>query len=155
MKRILLFVGAGLAALIIVVGVGGGTAYLVLKGLGTPVAAPASEGGAIDVELTKENVLPLKPFVTNLTSDQPGRPQYISVTFELVLRKAEEKTKVEENLPLIRDAIVSVLSTKKSQEVTGEAGANTLKNDVLARINKELGTKAIQKVLITDLAVQY
>lgn len=153
MKRILLFVGVGVAALLVVVGVSVGTVYMARDILGVPQSSAGGPVGGAAVQVTKDNVLALKPFVTNLADSD--RPRYISVTFELVLGDPGDKSAVEANLPLIRDQIVAVLSTKRSQEVTGEAGANTLKNDILKRLADQLGSKHVQKVLITDLVVQY
>lgn len=152
MKRILMFVGASIAAVVVVVGVSIGTVWLVKDSL-VGQRNDGAQGREAEIEVTKANVLPLKPFVTNLADT--GGAKYISVTFELVLRKPADGDKLNENLPLIRDHIVAVLSSKRSQEVTGEAGANTLKNDVLLRLNEKLGGTYIQKVLITDLVVQH
>lgn len=152
MKRMLMFVGIGVAAIIVVVGISVGTVWLVKDRL-LPAQPAAGAAGGPEVEVSEENLLPLKPFVTNLADTD--RPKYISVTFELVVTKASYKESIEKNLPLVRDHVLAVLSSKKSQEVTGEAGANTLKNDVLARLNEKLGGKMIQKVLITDLVVQH
>ncbi len=162
LKKIGLYAGIGLGALAVVMAVAGGTVYLFVK-LNSPQAKEAAavattkggteKGLTLDFEITQKNIVLLKPFVTNLADSD--RPRYINVTFELVTKDQVTKEKVAANLPVVRDAVVAVLNSKKALEVTGEAGANTLKDDILKRLNDALGGKLVAKVLITDFVVQY
>lgn len=152
MKKIGLYVVAGMIGLLVVVGVSVAVVYFAVpKAQHTSSSTEAGSGSA--VELTKENVLALKPFVTNL--GDTDRPRYINVTFELVAKDATDKSKLEENTAAIRDTILSVLGTKKSLDVAGEKGASTLKSEVQSKLNSLLRKNYVQQVLITDLVVQY
>lgn len=149
-----IWVAIGAVGLVVVVGVPLGISLFMLGQISDKVdsvSAPASEA---KVAITKENVVKLEPFITNLADT--ASPKYISLTVELVLSKDGKKETIDANIPLVRDTIVALLGSKKSQEVSGEAGANTLKNEIQTRLNTSLGGKnPIAKVLITDLVIQH
>lgn len=148
MKKVVLYGMAGLAALVVITLVGAGTTYLVISQMG-----PSTALAATNVDLAKGSAVTLKEFVTNLSDIE--RPRYIKVTFELVARDERDAKRLEENAPLVRDIILSLLNSKRSTEVSGETGAATLKAEIMERINTRLGGPFVQKVLITDFVVQF
>lgn len=150
MKNWVLYVVAGIAALVVVTGVGGLTAYLVISKM-APTAAAAQP--AVAAEAGGEFTVALKPFTTNL--GDTDRPRYISVTFELGARDEKAVEALNAKVPAIRDQILQILNSKKSMEVTGESGANKLKNEVQEKLNAALGGSLVQKVWISDLVVQF
>jgi flagellar FliL protein len=149
LKNLPLYIAIGVAAVLVVVGAAGVTSYFVIGRMNT---ASTGSPAAAQSELKEGLVINLKPFVTNLADID--RARYINVTFELVARNVTEAKKLDTNLPIVRDAIVTVLNTKKSMEVTGESGANKLKTDIQSKVNLLLGTGLVQKVLMTDFVVQ-
>lgn len=154
MKKYLIWGVAGLLGLIVVIGAPlGVTLYMMNQFKDTMSVAANQEVKAPPVKVTKDNVVALKPFIANLAD--ADKPKYVSLTVELVLKDAKKKEDVETNTPLVRDTIVSLIASKKAQEVSGEAGANTLKTEMVARLNTALGGQVIDRVLITDLVVQY
>lgn len=160
MKRnLVLYVVVAVAGVLVVAGVAFGATYLTVRNM-APAATAAAEGvaeageaAAAPISVTKENTVPLKPFTTNLADTE--RSSYINVTFELVLAEKNGKKELDEKLPLVRDAILRILNSKKSMEVTGGEGANKLKGDILKEVNTMLGGPVVQHVLITDIMVQY
>jgi flagellar FliL protein len=147
------YIAAGAAALLMVVGISGGAAYLVMKSV-QPAKAEAATASPATLNLAQGGkVITLKPFVTNLAD--ADRPRYINVTFELVALSDKEAQTLQQNLPVLRDSIVAILNTKKSMEVTGEAGANKLKSDIQEKLNGLLGGRYVQRVLMTDFTVQF
>jgi flagellar protein FliL len=154
-KNVTLYIVAGVVGLLLVVGISGGAAFLVMKTYrpGTTAASAPAAGAPSQVALDAGGgkVVGLKPFTTNLAD----RPALINVTFELVARNDKEAEKIQANLPLLRDTIVALLNTKKSMEVTGEAGANKLKSEIQVKANEVLGGQFVLKVLMTDSVVQF
>jgi flagellar FliL protein len=147
------YIAAGAGALLLVVGISGGAAYLVMKSV-QPGTAEAATVSPSTINLAQGGkVITLKPFVTNLAD--ADRPRYINVTFELVAQSDKEAQTLQQNLPVLRDSIVAILNTKKSMEVTGDAGANKLKSEIQEKLNGLLGGRYIQRVLVTDSAVQF
>lgn len=154
MRNMILYAVIAVLGIAMVGGVAFGAAKMAISNAG-PVqnqAAAVAPGAGPKVEITKENTLALKPFTTNL--GDPGRAAYINVTFELVVRSAKEKPTVEHQVPAIRDAIVGILNSKRSVEVTGAEGANKLKTDIMTKVNELVGGTYISQVLITDIVVQ-
>lgn len=150
MKNWVLYVVAGIAALVVVTGVGGLTAYLVISKM-APTAAETRPATAADGSAAF--AVALKPFTTNL--GDTDRPRYISVTFELGAKSEKDLEEINAHIPAIRDQILQILNSKKSMEVTGESGTNKLKNEVQERLNDALGGSLIQKVWVSDLVVQF
>lgn len=155
MKKYLVYVAIGAAALLLVVGVAGGAAWLIAAKV-APAAMVSKAAGAAqaeaEVQVTAGTRIELKEFVTNLADTDQKR--YIKVQFELVGKDPKTTAALKDAVPVIRDTIVSVLNTKTAKEVQGVQGANTLKNDVLTKLNGVLTGKPIQKVLIIDFVVQ-
>lgn len=149
MKNWVLYVVAGLAALVVVTGVGGLTAYLVISKM-APVAGEARP--AATAEAGTAVIVSLKPFTTNL--GDTDRPRYISVTFELGAADEKDAERLNAQLPEIRDQILQILNSKRSMEVTGDSGSNKLKNEVQERLNARLGP-VVKNVWISDLVVQF
>ena len=153
MKNVVLYVVTGVVALLVVVGAGGGAAWLMYNKLGGPMQQVVmTTQGAKVLELPENGVLELKPFVTNLKD--PGGNRYINVTFHLVMSSEKEKQKVEKNVPIVRDAVLRVLNAKNALEVTGPEGSNTLMQEIQKAVNEALGGSFVTSVLITDKVVQ-
>lgn len=157
MNKIALYVGLGVAGLAVVVGASMLATYLVVSRVQPAASSAPYQGGsvpaAVDLADGKSKIVVVGQFTTNL-ADQ-DRPRYISVTFQIVVRDEAVAKQLEANLPVVRDSVLGILNKKKSQEVTGETGANSLKNDVQEAINKLMGGPYVQKVLMTDFVVQY
>lgn len=151
MKKTILYIVGGVVALVVVVGASLGGAYLMIKKLQPAAPAPAA-AAAVTTDLSGATVLKLDEFVTNLADTNP---RYIKVTMQLVISGATEQTRLQKNMPRVRDTVVQLLNTKKSMEVTGNEGANKLKSDVKDVVNKALGGNPVTEVLITDIVVQF
>jgi flagellar basal body-associated protein FliL len=151
-KNWVLYVVAGLAALVVVTGVGGLTAYLVISKM-APVGAESRSAAVAADAAAIGNAVQVKPFTTNL--GDTDRPRYISVTFDLTARDQKDADYLNGRMAIIRDNILQILNSKKSIEVTGESGANKLKSEVQEKLNAALGGTFVQKVYISDLVVQF
>ncbi|HEU5315059.1 MAG TPA: flagellar basal body-associated FliL family protein [Chloroflexota bacterium] len=59
------------------------------------------------------------------------------------------------NAPAVHDAITTVLSSKRSDELVGNDGKERLKDELKAKINTVLPTgMTVQKILFTDFIIQ-
>lgn len=95
--------------------------------------------------------LPLEEFLVNVDG---SNDHYLKTTIALGLKKNVTEKSMEEKIPLIRDAILSVLSTKSLEELSTERGRSRLKQEIKEHVNKELGSKMIVKVYFTAFATQ-
>ena len=92
----------------------------------------------------------LEEFLVNLADND----HYLRTTIALGLAKdVTEKDIEEENAP-IRDAIVSVLSSKKLAELRTQEGRDALKAEILERVNEALEGEKVLAVYFTAFTTQ-
>ncbi len=111
--------------------------------------APANsdaEGEQKTVEtVKKENLLPLELFTVNLAQgDGPRR----YVRMEAVLKMSEEAkpAEFEARKPQIRDTIISILNTKRPDDLLKKEGKQYLKEEMKAAINAFLVDGKIEDI---------
>ena len=110
--------------------------------------APAAGG----VASPAANIFPLDPFIVNIYDGQELR--YLKVKVELEMVSPAIKTEIEGRLAPIRDSILILLSAKTLQDIQDVQGKNTLKDEILGAINKNLPPGKIVKIYFTDFVVQ-
>jgi len=110
--------------------------------------APAAGGAASPAA----NIFPLEPFIVNIYDGQELR--YLKVKVELEMVGPVIKPEIEGRLAPIRDSILILLSAKTLQDVQDVQGKNTLKDEILNAINKNLPPGKVVKVYFTDFVVQ-
>lgn len=111
--------------------------------------APAAAGGAAS---PAANIFPLDPFVVNIYDGQELR--YLKVKIELEMVGPAIKGEIEGRLAPIRDSVLILLSAKTLQDIQDVQGKNTLKEEILGAINKNIPPGKISKVYFTDFVVQ-
>jgi len=129
---------------------GGHGAAPAAGGHGTPAAgghgaAPAAGGPSA-------NVFALEPFIVNIYDGQELR--YLKVKVELEMVGPAVKGEIEAKLAPIRDAVLVLLSAKTLQDIQDVQGKNTMKEEILAAINRHIPPGKIAKVYFTDFVVQ-
>lgn len=124
---------------------------------GAPAAAPAAgahgapaAGGA--AAGPSANIFPLDPFIVNIYDGQELR--YLKVKVELEMVSPAIKAEIEGRLAPIRDSVLILLSAKTLQDIQDVQGKNTLKDEILGAINKNIPPGKIAKVYFTDFVVQ-
>jgi flagellar FliL protein len=113
-------------------------------GHGAPAAGAAAGPSA--------NIFPLDPFIVNIYDGQELR--YLKVKVELEMVGPAIKAEIEGRLAPIRDSILILLSAKTLQDIQDVQGKNTLKDEILGAINKNIPPGKIAKVYFTDFVVQ-
>jgi len=102
-----------------------------------------------------KSTLSLEPFLVNLADTQNTR--FVKVTFQLGLTEdKEEFTKSPVAIAASRDAIITLLSSKTSDQILTVEGKNRLRQEVRDRVNNVVsGSKAkVQDVYIVEFVVQ-
>jgi flagellar FliL protein len=97
----------------------------------------------------------LDPFLVNLADPQAAR--FVKVTFQLGLTgESEEFSKNPVAIAAARDAIISLLSAKTSEQILTVEGKNKLREEVRDRVNSVLGASRakVQSVYIVEFVVQ-
>lgn len=115
-------------------------------------AAPEAEGGGEEGGEKGKNsaIVPLEPFVVNLSA--PGR--YLKITLHLELKSAKEQDGINLRMAMIRDVIITILSSKSADAVSGPEGKFQLKDEILFRVNQSLGREVVKNIYFTEFVMQ-
>jgi flagellar FliL protein len=138
---------------VLLVGAGGGYFYFARHAATGQASAPKQA-----VELAKaELYLALEPaFVVNFNEGESSRYLQVAVTLMAHDDKAIDTAKAAD--PVIRDAMVSLLSNQKVAEVDTPAGRKKLQTDALAAVQKvvqaRLGRPGIEALYFTSFVIQ-
>lgn len=172
-----------LVVLLLVLGGGGYFAYLTFFAAKPPAAAPAdgaapaetapkaeekheakpeekkAEGGHGEAkgghgsggkDKAPSNNVALPPFVVNLAD--PNARRYLKVVLEVEMTGNPEL--LEGNQAKIRDALLMLLSSKTSQELSTLEGKILLRKEIVDRLNQAIGQPKVSRVYFTDFVIQ-
>lgn len=95
-------------------------------------------------------VLALEPFVVNLSA--PGR--YLKATMHFELKSANDADAIQTRMAMIRDVIITVLSSKSTDAVSGPEGKFQLKDELLFRVNQAMGKEVVKNIYFTEFVMQ-
>ena len=94
----------------------------------------------------------LEPFVVNLSD--PTGTRFLKVSLQLELAGTAVMEKAKEKTPQIRDAIITLLTSKTSDALISPEGRLQLKDEINIRINQVLGENSVKNVYLTDFVMQ-
>lgn len=121
----------------------------------TPTPEPAKKDGEEYSADELAGVVVVKPTVVNLADTDANRFIRIGVSLGASVKELTEKYEKD---PLIQsqvqDAIISVLSSKTSQELLSPDGKKKLKKELRDRLNTKLEGSPIVTVFFTEFLVQ-
>jgi len=110
----------------------------------------ASSSAATTAEV--ENTLALETFVVNL--DGAGQRAYLRIGITLGLSRALPLKKEEVPVALLRDTILSVLSSAQPEQLLASEGKQKLKADLLKALQERAPALGIEDVYFTEFLVQ-
>lgn len=99
-------------------------------------------------------IIPLKSFVVNLFDKKGVGKRYLKISMEIEVGKEEDKVKVENNIPQLRDTILILLSSQTFNDINSMEGKLELKHEILSRMNQILGNDTVRKIFFTEFVVQ-
>ncbi|MFP3158174.1 MAG: flagellar basal body-associated protein FliL [Hydrogenobaculum sp.] len=94
----------------------------------------------------------LGSFLVNLADKNANTYAKVSITLELSNRKVQQE--VVKRLPIIKDAVINVLSSKTYDEIRTPEGKEELRLELIKRINAILVTGGVQNIYFTQFIVQ-
>ncbi|MEW8976789.1 MAG: flagellar basal body-associated FliL family protein [Symbiobacterium sp.] len=141
------------AVVILAVGVAGLAAYVFLFMPQTGGAVGAEETATVSTgrPATEAAYYELNEFVTNLADTD--RIRYIQFSVALGLRSTESEAIVEENEPLVRDAVLTQVRGLTSKDLIGSDGKDRLAQTVQEALGHALPGH-VTKVYVTDMFIQ-
>jgi len=94
----------------------------------------------------------LGSFLVNLADKNANTYAKVSITIELSNQKVQEE--VVKRLPIIKDAVINLLSSKTYNEIRTPEGKEELRLELIKRINAILVTGGVQNIYFTQFIVQ-
>ena len=110
----------------------------------------AQNGGYLQ-QVVSAKTFGLDEFLVNL-ADEDGK-RYLKVKVFLGYDNKKLDAELEEKKPILRDAVISVLRSKKSSDINAK-GIESIKMEIIQRINGTLEKGQLNNVYFYDLLVQ-
>ena len=154
-KKLVIMIAVGALVLL---GGGVATTYFLMADSGAEVAAEgADDGDSAKEEVEKKPAVyhPLKPpFVVSLE----GRPKTLQVSMQVMTRDEELVEFLQQNDPLVRDRVLSLLMEQKGAKLKTRAGKKALQSKLekeIRKIAKKEGVKGeVEALYFTSLVMQ-
>ncbi|KHK03002.1 flagellar basal body-associated FliL family protein [Desulfovibrio sp. TomC] len=109
-----------------------------------------AKGGHGGKDKAASNNVPLPAFVVNLADANARR--YLKVVLEVEMTGNPEL--LEGNQAKIRDALLMLLSSKTSQDLSTLEGKILLRKEIVDRLNQAIGQPKVSRVYFTDFVIQ-
>ncbi len=97
-------------------------------------------------------MMDLGVFTVNLADRDTDAYARVSITLELSNEKVRQE--VDKRLPIIKDAIIDVISSKTSSFVRTPEGRESLRLELIKRINTILFEGGVRNIYFTEFVVQ-
>jgi flagellar FliL protein len=137
-----------LIIVVLVVALAGGiAAYLLLF---SGAHKPAAETKKEEVKDAKTTLVALDAFVLNLSE----RGRFLKVSMQFELTSAMNLPLVTEKNPQLRDAIITLVSSKSVESVSSPEGKFQLKDELLLRANQAMGKDVFKNLYFTEFVMQ-
>ena len=159
MSNKILFILIGVI-MVFMLGLGGGLFMMwnKLSAMETQVKATVGEEEQTDqdtsvpVEEMLGPIFSLDTFIVNL-ADKGGN-RYLRVTIDLELDSEELESEVGKRLPQVRDIILTILPTKRFEDISSARGKTALRDQMLEKINGVLARGQITNIYFKEFVVQ-
>lgn len=100
-----------------------------------------------------ENTILLDEFVVNLRSDN-GLKNYLKIQMALMFTDGKKLELINSNVNKIRDIIINELREKTSQDILATESINTIKKDILDKVNIALKEEIIKDIYFVNFIIQ-
>lgn len=147
-------------ALVVLLAVGGALAFLMLKGGSEDAAAGGDAHSAKNKKnshgdgdsLTVGPMFAIDNLIVNLMSE--GSARYAKFSIALELDSQELAPEMMTKKPLATDIIINAVSSKTAEELMTLKGKETVKNEIMEKINERLKDGRVKNVYFTNFVVQ-
>jgi len=149
LKKRLVLISVAVLALALL---GGGGFFAYKSFLSAPKKAPEPEKTHPSPKVTMGPVYPLDPFLVNLA--EPGRPRFLKVVLNLELDSPAVSAELDGLKPKVRDALLTLLSSKTVADLVTVADKERLRNEIIHRINSFVSAGKVAEVYFVEFVVQ-
>ncbi len=98
------------------------------------------------------HIYKMEPFLVNLMD--PGQLRYLKITLHVESNQEKVDEEYEKRLPQLRDAILTILSSKNYNDIMNSEGKNALREEIKGRMNQLLVGLKVQNIYFTEFVVQ-
>ena len=98
------------------------------------------------------SIYSLDTFIVNL-ADQNGK-RYLRVTIDLELSSEALTEELNNRIPQITDSILTLLPTKKIEDICSVKGKIALRDEIMTKLNKFLTKGRITKIYFKEFVIQ-
>lgn len=147
-----------IVAAVLVLGAGGGAGWYFLQSGEAADAAPAkdSKKKKKKSEDVKLEYVPVEQFTVNLQPE--NGEQYLQVQFTLQVEGQEQVQLIKDNMAVVRNRVLLLLSGKKASEISTVEGKQQLAAEIQAAVRqpfeKEGDEQEVTDVLFTSFIIQ-
>lgn len=151
-KKLVLFIG--IPALVILIGLGAAF-FLFMSGGDEKAADGQSEGGDAQGEEAQGEVVffDLPELLVNLNTGTK-KASYLKIKVALELPGVKSQERVQAMLPRVLDNMQVYLRELRLEDLSGSAGVQRLKEELVTRINAAIEPQKINDVLFKEMLVQ-
>ncbi|HKM14898.1 MAG TPA: flagellar basal body-associated FliL family protein [Marinospirillum sp.] len=133
------------------------SAFLVVLALMLFTTLSVTAAAEEEVTLSNTYYVPLTPgFVTNYGG--PGRLKYVRIDMTLMVEGLESQAVLEQQLPLVRNTVVLILTRQNENNVVTPNGQERIRQQLLQALNealtREVGQPLLAEVLFTNFIYQ-
>ncbi len=115
-------------------------------------AKQGHQDSSIPVDKLLGPIFALDTFIVNL-ADKGGK-RYLRMTIDLELDSEEVESEVNKRLPQVRDSILTILPTKRFEDISSGKGKTALRDQMLERINGLLTRGRVTTIYFKEFVVQ-
>ncbi len=144
-KKQLTYIGAGVGALLVGLGIYLSPLPTVVKSL----LSPKNE----KTDLLELAFLSLPEMIVNLKSTK-SRGNILKTIFVLEIESLAEKEKIDHLKPLIIDQFQSYLRELEANDIQGAAGMERVRQELFNRVNTIITPLKIRQILVKDFLIQ-
>jgi len=111
----------------------------------------AAEAKKIE-KVTSGHIYKMDPFVVNLRD--PERMRYLKVKMEIESSEEKPNEEYDKRLPQLRDTILTVLTSKGSNELRDSEGKSQLRKELQDRLNQLVRSFRIKTIYFSEFIIQ-
>ena len=92
----------------------------------------------------------LEQFLVNLS----GSNSYVKLQISVEVNNEDVIQEIQNRSPQIRDIIISILRSKRMEDIQGNPGVKSLRSEIRSEVNKNLANGKVTNVFFTEFVIQ-
>jgi len=121
---------------------------------GNAASSAAREEAAKLAEGKPGQIISLEPMVMNLATLEGEKPSFAKLAIAIELSVEKAPAGIDSRMPLVRDAIITTVSSRTMNDVTNPDGKEKLRQQLLASLRQVLGAELVKNVYFTNFVIQ-